>query len=71
MNINVLFGNRIKEERLKHNLSQEKLALKADVDRTYVNDIERGTRNVSLAIAYKLSKALNIPLSNLLEGLNE
>jgi|TARA_B110000027_G_C15839511_1_gene177784 transcriptional regulator with XRE-family HTH domain len=69
MNINVYFGNKIKEERLKLNLSQEKLALEADVDRTYVNDIEKGSRNVSLVIAFKLSKALNIPLSNLLKDL--
>lgn len=69
MNINVFFGNRIKEERLKLNLSQEKLALDAGVDRTYVNDIEKGTRNVSLVIAHKLSKALNIPLINFLKDL--
>ncbi|WP_298556118.1 helix-turn-helix transcriptional regulator [uncultured Algibacter sp.] len=69
MNINVYFGNKIKEERLKLNLSQEKLALEADVDRTYVNDIEKGSRNISLVIAFKLSKALNIPLSNLLKDL--
>ena len=69
MNINVYFGNKVKEERLKLNLSQEKLALEADVDRTYVNDIEKGSRNVSLVIAFKLSKALNIPLSNLLKDL--
>lgn len=69
MNINVYFGNKIKEERLKLNLSQEKLALEADVDRTYVNDIEKGSRNVSLVIAFKLAKALNIPLANLLKDL--
>jgi transcriptional regulator with XRE-family HTH domain len=69
MDVNIYFGNRIKEERLKQNLSQEKLALEAEIDRTYMNDIEKGTRNVSLNIAYKLSKALNISLSNLLTDL--
>lgn len=69
MNINVYFGKKIKEERLKLNLSQEKLALEADVDRTYVNDIEKGSRNISLVIAFKLSRALNIPLSILLKDL--
>jgi DNA-binding XRE family transcriptional regulator len=34
-----------------------------------MNDIEKGSRNVSLKIAHKLSKALNIPLSNLLKDL--
>lgn len=69
MDVNVYFGNRVKEERLKLNLSQEKLALEADIDRTYVNDIEKGTRNVSLKIAYKLSIALKTPLTNLLKDL--
>jgi transcriptional regulator with XRE-family HTH domain len=69
MDVNLFFGNRIKEERLKQNLSQEKLSLEADIDRTYMNDIEKGKRNVSLNIAYKLSKALNISLSNLLNDL--
>ena len=48
MDINIYFGNRIKEERLKLKLSQEKLALEADIDRTYMNDIEKGSRNISL-----------------------
>ena len=69
MDVNVYFGNKIKEERLKLKFSQEKLALEADIDRTYMNDIEKGSRNVSLNIAYKLSIALNIPLSNLLKDL--
>lgn len=69
MDVNIYFGNRIKEERLKLNLSQEKLALEADIDRTYMNDIEKGSRNVSLKIAYKLSQALKISLPNLLKDL--
>jgi transcriptional regulator with XRE-family HTH domain len=69
MDVNIYFGNKIKEERLKLKFSQEKLALEADIDRTYMNEIEKGSRNVSLKIAYKLSGALNIPLSNLLKDL--
>ncbi|MGV3696406.1 helix-turn-helix domain-containing protein [Flavobacterium sp.] len=69
MDINIVFGKKVKEERLKLNLSQEKLALEAEIDRTYINDIEKGNRNVSLNIAYKLSKALKIPLANLLNDL--
>jgi DNA-binding XRE family transcriptional regulator len=65
MDINVFFGNKIKEERLKLDLSQEKLALEAEIDRTYINDIEKGTRNVSLNIAHKLSESLNIPIYEL------
>ncbi len=69
MDVNIYFGNKIKEERLKLKFSQEKLALEADIDRTYMNEIEKGSRNISLNIAYKLSGALNIPLSNLLKDL--
>ncbi|KKL99661.1 hypothetical protein LCGC14_1812190 [marine sediment metagenome] len=42
------FGQRIKEIRQKKNISQEKLAFKADMHRTYIGGIERGERNVSL-----------------------
>jgi transcriptional regulator with XRE-family HTH domain len=69
MDINKYFGDKIREKRLELNLSQEKLALEAEVDRTYVNDIEKGTRKISLSIAYKISKALNISLSELLKDL--
>ncbi len=39
-------------------LSQEQLALEADVDRTYVSQIERGLKNPSLLILHKLAKTL-------------
>lgn len=40
-------------------LSQEELALEADIDRTYVSGIERGTRNPSLTMIAKLAERLN------------
>jgi len=69
MNVNVFFGKKIKEERLKKNLSQEKLALLANIDRTYISDIEKGSRKISLEIGFKLSKALEVSLSELLKDL--
>ena len=51
MTINELFGIRVREQRIALNLSQEKLANIADIDRTYLPDIENGKRNVSLAVA--------------------
>lgn len=53
MTINELFGIRVREQRIALNLSQEKLANIADIDRTYLPDIENGKRNVSLAVAEK------------------
>ena len=67
MTINELFGIRVREQRIALNLSQEKLANIADIDRTYLPDIENGKRNVSLAVAEKIAKALNVPLNKLLE----
>ena len=63
MTINELFGIRVREQRIALNLSQEKLANIADIDRTYLPDIENGKRNVSLAVAEKIAKALNVPLT--------
>ena len=57
MTINELFGIRVREQRIALNLSQEKLANIADIDRTYLPDIENGKRNVSLAVAEKNSKS--------------
>ena len=67
MTINELFGIRVREQRIALNLSQEKLANIADIDRTYLPDIENGKRNVSLVVAEKIAKALNVPLTSLLE----
>lgn len=71
MTINELFGIRVREQRIALNLSQEKLANIADIDRTYLPYVvlitENGKRNVSLAVAEKIAKALNVPLTKLLE----
>jgi len=50
---------------LEKGLSQEKLALIAEIDRTYIPSIEKGERNVSIVIAEKLSIALNVPITEL------
>lgn len=60
MNIKLKVGQRIKQLRKELAISQEALALKAEVDRTYVTDIENGRRNVSLEILERLVKALNV-----------
>jgi transcriptional regulator with XRE-family HTH domain len=63
MNIKQKVGQRIKELRKGLELSQEALALKAEVDRTYVTDVENGRRNVSLEILERLIKALQVSFS--------
>lgn len=66
MNINQRFGQRIKELRKAKGLSQEKLANLAEVDRTYLPEVERGERNISLVVAEKIANALGEKLSTML-----
>lgn len=55
----------IKQRRQELGMSQETLAEQAGLHRTYIGDIERGLRNVSLKSIEKLAKALQIPISEL------
>ncbi|KKW09330.1 MAG: Transcriptional regulator, XRE family [Candidatus Kaiserbacteria bacterium GW2011_GWA2_49_19] len=55
----------MKELRKRKNLSQERLARKSGLHRTYISDIERGARNVSLKNIEKIAKALNISIIEL------
>lgn len=47
-------------------LSQEKLALEADLDRTYVSGVERGVRNPTVTVVARIAKALKIEPDRLL-----
>ena len=58
-------GKIIQERRKQTGLSQEALAEKADIDRTYVSLIERGKVNITLIVASKIAKALGVSLSKL------
>lgn len=49
--------------------SQESFAAKCDLDRTYVGGIERGERNVAIRNIESIAKALDMTLSELMEGL--
>lgn len=70
MDINKFFGKKISELRKGKGYSQEKLALEANIDRTYISDIEKGNRNISLEILDKLSKTLNIHISQIFKDYN-
>lgn len=62
-----IFGEQLQALRLSKGWSQEKLALVAEIDRTYVSSVERGRRNISLLNILRLAKALGVPASHLLE----
>jgi len=59
------FGQRVRKLRLETSLSQEELAFKAGMHRTYLGSIERGERNPSLRNIAAIAKALGITLSQL------
>lgn len=63
----IKFGNKLRKERMKRNLSQEQLAELADVHRTYIGMLERAEKNVTLKNLEKIAKALNMKLSKLVE----
>lgn len=61
-------GTRIKELRQATGLSQEKFALKIGMDRTYYASVENGKRNISIINLEKISKGLEVSLSELFRG---
>jgi transcriptional regulator with XRE-family HTH domain len=60
------FGRRLRELRLARGLSQEELAFRSGLDRTYVSQAEQGRRNTTLLTMQKLAGALGIQLTELL-----
>lgn len=62
------FGDRVRELRTQQGLSQEKFALIAGLDRTYLASLEKGKRNVSILNLQKIANALGMTISELFEG---
>jgi transcriptional regulator with XRE-family HTH domain len=64
-----LFGEQVRRQRARLGISQEELAARAGLDRTYVGGIERGERNPALVNITRLSRALGVPAMELLRPL--
>lgn len=60
------FGNKVKQLRINKDWSQEQLAKKTGLHRTYIGSIERSERNVSLINIQKIAKALSVRTKDLL-----
>lgn len=58
------FGQKVREERKKIKISQEELADRANVHRTYIGMIERGEKNITLENIEKVANALGLKLSD-------
>lgn len=61
-------GSRIRRMRTEKSISQEELADRAGVHRTYVGMIERGEKNITVLSAEKIAAALGVSISELFEG---
>ncbi len=66
----VALGAAIRRIRLSKDISQEKLALMAEVDRSYVGRVERGDNNVAILTLSKLALAMDITLEKLMQEAN-
>ncbi|HHU77152.1 MAG TPA: helix-turn-helix transcriptional regulator [Firmicutes bacterium] len=68
--IRIAFGNQLKDLRRSQKISQEELAFRSGLHRTYISSVERGKRNISLINIAKLAKALGTDPARLLEGID-
>lgn len=62
MTITELFAHNVRELRVERGFSQEELAHRAGLHRTYVGAVERGERNITLLNAQRIADALDVPL---------
>ena len=63
-------GQNVRRRREARDLTQEKLAERADLDPTYISGIERGLRNPGIKNVAKLAKALGFSTAELLKGVD-
>ncbi len=63
--VRVRFGQKLRQLRMAKGLSQEELAFRAQLHRTYISSAERGERNVSLVNLERLASALSMSLREL------
>src|SRR4051812_11693194 len=66
VDMKLLLGNAIKQQRSALGISQEELAARAGMHRTYVSEVERGERNPSITSVEKLAQALEVSITSLL-----
>ncbi len=65
MNIKEKLWNRIRELRKERNISQEQLASKSKIHRTYLSSVERGLKNISVENIEKVAVALEVEIRDL------
>ena len=71
MNVQIQLGMRIRYLRKERKLSIEDLALLSNINKNYLSDLERGTRNPSLDVLNRLAEGLHITLEELFKGIKQ
>jgi transcriptional regulator with XRE-family HTH domain len=64
----IALGEAIRSTRKQQGISQEKLALLAEIDRSYVGRVERGDNNVAILTLLKITQALGVSLRDLMKA---
>lgn len=60
--IRILYGEKLKDFRKTQGLSQEELGFKSSLHRTYISEVERGRRNISIVNIARIAKALGVKI---------
>ncbi|WP_267960601.1 helix-turn-helix domain-containing protein [Sphingopyxis sp. NFH-91] len=68
MDVVQLLGKNVRKHRKLKGMTQEQLALEAEMERSYVSDLERGTRNPSVRALGRLAEALSVKPDELLKS---
>lgn len=66
-----IVGKHLKEIRILKGLSQEELSLQAGLDRSYISMVERGKRNPTLLVIFKICEVLSIPPHTLIKNIEK
>lgn len=64
------FGNNVQKFRRFEGISQEELAFRADIHRTFLSEVERGKRNINIYNLCKIAKALNKEIGEFFPPIN-
>jgi DNA-binding XRE family transcriptional regulator len=68
-NLNYRFGDRLRELRRERNMTQLRMAVDFGIDRSFISDVERGKKSISLQMLEVIALGLKVELSELLHGL--
>ena len=69
VNVNSRFGVRLRQLRRERHLTQLRMAIDFGIDRTFISDVERGRKSISLAMLDIIALGLNLTLSDLLKDI--